>query len=165
MLKFLTTPETKLFNKIANIALGFIFLMIWTWLVLKFYKWLFTTEGYTLGIDLFDQFFVKPKFKHQFAIDFFFGCLIAPLIEEVLFRHLPLQIIKATGKDRLLIPTILFTSIVFGLMHQGSISILIQGVAGFIMSVLYLRNNYSYWSSVCLHFLWNTMLLISLVNL
>lgn len=84
---------------------------------------------------------------------FFWACIMAPLWEEYAFRHFPLTVAKKLGIDP--IRTLIFTSILFGLGHQGLVGLLLQGVGGFIMGYIYLRNGYSYWSSVAMHFLWN----------
>jgi len=163
MLKFLLNHETKTFNKAANIAAAFILVVILNIGVLMFYKYLFAVEPFTMKFTVFNQFF--PAFKHPFLIDFFFACIMAPIIEEVLFRMTPISILKASGKKELIIPGILFTSIIFGLMHDGAISILLQGVFGLVASMLYIKNNYSYWSSVILHFAWNTALTLGILKL
>lgn len=95
--------------------------------------------------------------------DFFFACIFAPLWEELAFRHAPMLIAKhfnkASKKVNLTWPVVIISSVIFGWGHgQGPISLLIQGVGGLLFSWVYLKNNYSYWSSVALHCLWNISL-------
>lgn len=166
MLKFLLKPSTTVFEKIANVSLAFVFLIGWTIGVLAFYKYLFATEtvGFSISIFPLDQFGFS-YFKHPVLIQIFFACIMAPLWEELVFRNFPLKIIKSTGKNDLIISTILFTSIIFGLLHQGVPSILIQGVAGLVMSGLFIKNNWSYWSAVALHAVWNIALTFGIIYL
>lgn len=165
MLKFLKKQAKSTFERIGTITAGYFVTVLATIGAVKFYSWLFELDQSSsgFGFTIFDQFFAP--YKHLFAIQFFFGCIIAPLIEEILFRHLPLQVIRATKKEELLVPTILFTSVVFGLMHEGAASIPIQGVFGLIASIVYLKNGYSYISSVALHAIWNTSLLLGILNI
>jgi len=89
---------------------------------------------------------------------FFFSCIFAPLWEELAFRHAPLLIAKRFSKPGRDVtwPIIIISSVIFGWGHgSGPISLLIQGVGGLLFSWVYLKNNYSYWSSTFLHFLWN----------
>src|SRR5436190_23876089 len=126
MLKFLLKPSTTLFEKIANVSLAFVFLIVWTIGVLLFYKYLLATESISFQINILDQFGGFSFYKHPLLIALFFGCILAPLWEELVFRNFPLQFLKAADKPQMTFPTIFLTSIVFGVLHFGIISILIQ---------------------------------------
>lgn len=156
MKKFLKRKETTLLGKLSNIATAYIAVLICNSLVVLLYGYLFATKQT-------DQFFVQPVYKHEFLMQFFFMCISAPIWEEALFRFAPIEIIRKTKKS-LLFPFIIITSIVFGWLHGSVENIWMQGVFGLIASVLYIKNNYSYLSSVCLHFLWNTSLFFGLYN-
>ncbi len=158
MFKFLEKEEKTFLGKCANIALAYFIMVIWTILVLKLYQWLFAVESW----NPFGQFGI---YKHPFFIQFFLSCIMAPLWEEIIFRKLPIDLAKSTGKKEIMLPVILASSVIFGIGHQGVPSILLQGVGGFIISCLYIKNGYSYWSSVTLHFMWNTSLLFGFLNL
>lgn len=167
MFKFLKKKAKTVTDKLANIALAYLAMVFITIGVLIFYKWLFEVDSYTaFGFGgIFDQFFI-PVYKHPFWIDFIAGCVLAPISEEIIFRHLPLRVLKAAGKEKeLLLPSILFTSTVFGLMHQGYYSLLIQGVGGLIFSVVYIKNGYSLYSSILSHALWNATLTLGILSL
>ena len=93
---------------------------------------------------------------------FIFSCLIAPLWEELAFRHGPLNFAKAIGKQAVM-PMVLITSVWFGWMHNnGNESIILQGVMGFVTAMVYIKNGFSYWSAVILHFLWNVFIMFVL---
>jgi len=150
-IKWLHKPSKTWHEKVINILAAYTFCLLFISIVNYFYGWLYATEQI--------PFFFK-QYKHEWWIDFFGACIIAPLAEEILFRHLPMQILKnIKGYKKFLLPCMLFTSAVFGYMHQGAVSIPIQGVTGFVLCVVYLKNGYSYTSSVVLHFLWNFTLL------
>lgn len=160
MLKWLKKSTTSLKGKLLNLGVAYLGLMIWLKLITSFYSWLFE-KSYSFG-QLFPFF---NSYKRPELVDFFYYCLAAPLFEEIVFRKFPLDVIKSTKKDDLIIPTILFTSVIFGLVHGDSDRVLVQGVGGFILSILYIKNGYSYWSVICLHALWNSTLLYGIIKL
>lgn len=91
--------------------------------------------------------------------DLFFTLVAPPLWEELAWRWFPitlaLQLKKHLSLD-LLVPICVLASISFGLVHgMGAVSIFGQGIGGLALCYLYIKNGYSYWSTVCAHFLWN----------
>lgn len=93
----------------------------------------------------------------------FVGGVLAPIGEELVFRHFPLQMVKQYNLQKIQMPVILLSSIVFAWCHGGAINILIQGVGGLLLCWVYVRNGYHYWSSVIVHSMWNTFLYLGLV--
>lgn len=90
---------------------------------------------------------------------FIFACIIAPLWEELMYRHVPIQIsnkiTKASGQS-FEWPIILLSSCIFGLSHNnGAYNIPLQGVCGLVLSLVYIHTGYKYWSSVIVHASWN----------
>lgn len=160
MIKFLQKKAKTTYEKLANIAYAYIINVVWTLIVATLYKWLFAPVISESG-QMFSY-----GYKHEFLIYAISTVIFAPFFEEILFRHLPLQIIKKTNREDLLLPTMLFTSVVFGLLHDSGVwSVPIQGVFGFIISCVYVKNGYSYWSAVLLHMIWNAGLIFGLVNI
>jgi membrane protease YdiL (CAAX protease family) len=150
--QFLATPETTLFGKIRNILAGFTLNVLYTAIIASLLKVLFATEpiaqyGY--------------RFAHEGLILFFFSVILAPLWEELAFRVLPLHFTR--NNPKLLVPLVLLSSLIFGILHGGPLSILIQGVSGFIMACVYIKNGYSYISSVIYHMLWNGLLMAGVI--
>lgn len=162
MFKFLQKKATTFWEKAANVALAFVVNVAITIPVIKFYEWLFSTS-YSINAqyNILGQF--SGYYRNQFWIDFFLAVIMAPLWEEIVFRKFPLDFVK--GKDHLMISMMLFSSVIFGLGHYGVPSLLIQGVGGFIIACIYVKNGYSYWSAVALHALWNLSLTLGLLNL
>lgn len=154
MLKFLLNAETKWYNKLRNVLITWIIVMAWLYLITKGYNWLFATEDGRSYLNM-GQFFFEPQYNHPILINVFYYLIIPPIFEEFLFRKYPLDIVKSYKKYDLLIPTIIFTSIIFGLMHGDATKILLQGVGGFFLACLYVKNGFSWWSSALVHFLWN----------
>lgn len=145
---------------IRNILFCFALSIIWLIVVTVFFHWLYHTP-YTALIH-------KLKLKGQLDDDdatlqssFFYYCISAPLWEEWVYRVLPIKIAQNLGRDTI-IPIIIASSIIFGLGHGALYNIYIQGVLGLLSSYLYIKNNNSYWSSVCLHFLYNFFLVYGL---
>lgn len=150
MLKYLLdNPEKTLKGKIRNILLIFIIEMFWLAGIQIFLKTLFPN-----GVDRYPK-----ELAPGVAATFFFGCIWAPLWEELAFRFAPITLAKHFGKE-VIMPVIVLSSVLFGWGHgYGPISLLIQGVGGFLFSILYIKNNFSYWSTVTAHFLWNFTLI------
>lgn len=138
-------------DKIKNICLVYVFKAIWYSLVTLGISFIFPSSGSPFSIDS------TPIF-----ITIIFGIILTPLWEELAFRYIPITFAKLLGQAFIL-PTIFLSSLMFGFGHPGGmIALLLQGVGGFIYSILYIRNNYSYWSTVTAHAMWNitTMLIL-----
>lgn len=141
---FLKNQATTVSQKAKNIGIGFIVLLAWSFIV----TYLFGFMG-SFG-DIF---------KKQNIPTFFFACIVAPLWEELYYRYVPIQISKAFG-HKFLMPILIFSAVNFGFGHGNELfHLFMQGVMGMIFSWVYLKNKYSYWSSVILHCLWNTFVL------
>jgi membrane protease YdiL (CAAX protease family) len=97
---------------------------------------------------------------------FFLACIMAPFWEEIVFRYFPLRLIQTLERPgiNLVLPAVMFTSVIFGLAHGSVFNILFQGASGMLLAWVFLKNN-SYWSAVILHSLWNTMLLFGFPTL
>lgn len=87
---------------------------------------------------------------------FFLACVFAPLWEEAVFRFFPLSIAKGID-SKYTWPIVVVSSIIFGLAHGSILNILIQGFGGFLLAGVYIKNGWSYKSSVAYHFTWNLM--------
>jgi membrane protease YdiL (CAAX protease family) len=121
-----------------------------------------------IGLSFF-QTLLPAEISQSEIFEFFFACVMAPLWETFVFIIFPLwcaRIITRGADPRTQKMTIwvfaVFASIIFGLAHNGVISILIQGVGGMMYCWLFLRNNRSYWSPVFAHSIWNFMVIFGL---
>lgn len=94
--------------------------------------------------------------SNSFPKTFFIGCILAPLWEETMFRVVPLKI---GIKYKCVTEMVIFSSIIFGLAHGSPINLLIQGVGGLGLAILYLKYN-SYILNVLSHSFWNFFLMI-----
>lgn len=141
-MKLLENRETKFSKKVRNILISFVLIFIWVQVMYNLIE-----KIKDLQIFIYEP----PSIWYKF----FTACILAPLWEELVFRVAPITIAKNAGKQYIL-PTIIISSCIFGMGHPDSPHpILFQGVMGFIFSLLYIKNNYSYWSVVTLHFMWN----------
>ena len=92
--------------------------------------------------------------------------VLAPLIEEHLFRCFPLfflicfPVLDKRASARLLLEGVLFSSILFGLMHGSAWNVALQGVMGVVLCWVYLKNNLSRWSPIIVHALYNLAAII-----
>lgn len=96
---------------------------------------------------------------------FVYACIFAPIWEEAVFRWAPIQIARKVGVfEQIKWPLIILTSVVFGLIHGGTLSILVQGTFGLILSAVYIETGFSYLSAVTLHSLWNMFIFFRLMG-
>lgn len=135
--KLIGTPSTRLIDKIKNLVFCFVIMFLWIHGIIAFLNYLNT------------PFALTPQ------VSFFLSCIVTPAAEELYFRAAPLTIASHLNK-KLITPVVIFTSLWFGYAHgQGSVSILIQGVGGFVLAWLYLKNKSIIWP-ILLHAAWNT---------
>jgi membrane protease YdiL (CAAX protease family) len=88
----------------------------------------------------------------------FYLCVMVPFLEELIFRHLPIYILKKTEIfNRNKWYFIALIGIIFGWMHGSIINVWCQGLVGIALGWVYIKNNYSYISSVCAHSLYNLL--------
>lgn len=150
---FLNTPSENIKQKIFTIIFAFVVVLIWNILTTKFLFWLYPAEF------LFNTSPNDPELAPPARYLFFMACIWAPLWEELIFRHVPGLISRKLDIDFTL-PIVLLSSAIFGWVHgNGAESIMHQGVTGLIFFWVYLKNGYSYTSSVILHMIWNFFVL------
>lgn len=148
MLKFLLKSAETTWDKVTNILATVGFFVLYVHLV----RFLFLTS---VG----EEWELSYHWTEWSWYDFAAGCIAAPLWEEFLFRKLPLDFVGKWGNDDLLLQTVFASSLLFGLVHGGPFSVFIQGVGGLLFAFLYVKNGYSYWSTVIAHFLWNFIIM------
>ena len=141
---YLLRTETTLTGKLKNIALALVLLIAWIAL--------FDAYGrcYFMNVTMNDTW----QFMSPWEL-FFRCCIIAPLWEELAYRYAPLTIAKRLGEKKFIVPAILLSSIIFGYGHGSVGNIFLQGIGGLMCCIVYVKNGYSLWSSLLLHFLWN----------
>lgn len=89
------------------------------------------------------------------ASTFLFACIVAPLWEELAFRHLPAKI-STIINPKLLWPVLILSCIIFGFGHgYGVKSLMYQGVLGLGFTWVYVINKNNYWLAVLTHCIWN----------
>lgn len=162
--KFVGPLATTFSQKLRNIIFTYVILMVFIGLMLHLYKFL-----YSYGIGQINSPFESsgPGFWYKF----FVNCIETPIWEEFVFRVFPIALViglsKGLGKafGQFMLPyVIVLTSIIFGWGHGGCEYIYLQGVAGLMLTRLYIKNNNSFYSIVTVHFMWNlTVLIISTI--
>ncbi len=93
----------------------------------------------------------------------------APVVEEAVFRMLPLTLVLDKGRDKIRAVSVVVCGILFGLAHGHPFNIFIQGVVGLALARLYVKNSSSqlsaYLSCVAVHAMYNlTVITVSLMN-
>lgn len=143
---------SKNIEKINTILKAFLFNILWLFFI-KFFLFFIYSE---------DLVKILSKDLSNIKSVIFENCFLAPIWEEFVFRVFPLTVILSLNKknkEELLIPTIIFTSIIFGLAHGNPMNILIQSAGGVIMSYIYLEYR-SYMWCVIYHSFWNFFFII-----
>lgn len=150
-LQSLNRPSTKFKNKVINIIIAYVAILIYIFLMSKFINFLDPPPAMPDFAGTDDT----PPSTIFLLFQVFFAVIWAPLWEELAFRHAPALLAKALG-EKFLLPIIIISCGLFGWGHgNGPESLLLQGVMGFVFFYVYIKNGYSYWSSVALHSLWN----------
>lgn len=140
----------SILDKAKNITFCFVACLIWVTLVTRFIQYL-THQTW------------PDMIVYNIPYYLIFSCLLAPVFEELFFRFIPLETHKLVTRDsseavqlKSQVLVVLFSSLLFGWAHgHGFTSILVQGVCGLGFAYVYIKNGYSYLSSVILHSLWN----------
>lgn len=145
----------SIIEKIKNILVMLMLQLLWVSGIVIFFRW------------FLDQPDPTPQY-YNVPVYLLFACILAPLFEELFFRVIPLETHKLitqnsseTVKSKSLLLTVLLSSFLFGWAHGITFhSLLVQGVGGLCLSYVYIKNGYSYWSSVTLHALWNLICMV-----
>lgn len=154
-LKKLLKKEKTLFGKIKNILFGTIAYILWANFILWVYGETIPEFASTISLQSF-----LPKPPPSKELVFVGMCILAPLIEELFYRA-PLSVIRYIKIPGILILSILFSSILFAVHHKlGFYAGPVQGMAGLLFCYVYIKNGYSYISSVIMHFLINFYLFL-----
>lgn len=99
------------------------------------------------------------------GIFIFMALIFAPFVEEAVFRYFPLTFAIDCDKRKLRAVLIVVCGIFFGLAHGHAFNVFIQGVVGYILGLLYVKNHRSqigaYFSCVALHSMYNFTVLMT----
>jgi membrane protease YdiL (CAAX protease family) len=149
----MSTQSPTLLAKLKNVLLGFIVLFVWMLAVNHFLNFL-----YPATVPPIDSSDAPPPFLWEL----FFTIIWPPIWEELVFRHAPGLIVKRLD-SKFILPVMIISSFIFANGHSSGtqLNVLRQGVMGMILFYVYLKNGYSYWSSLLLHISWNAFVFFS----
>lgn len=110
---------------------------------------------------------VQQAVAGDHAAEVFMLLVFAPLVEELLFRALPLILVLSLAvrhrREAVCIVVIVACGVMFGIVHGAAVNVFLQGVGGVILGLLFLANRPSfvsaYFSCVLAHALINFTLL------
>lgn len=118
-----------------------------------------------IGLSLVSVFDKPPPspldkmIKENFLFVTVIAVTIAPLLEELIFRFVPIKLTQRFTKNKkILWLVIICSSVLFGLEHASWHNIFAQGIAGLILSAAFLRGGY--WLAVLAHFFHNSFLML-----
>lgn len=109
------------------------------WLIAYGYNIAFTICSVVLGVEeKFRDAPLDPTLEHVILATVF-----GPLIEETIYRLIPLWGIRKLTNSRVLLwATIFGSSVLFGYAHGEIHNIVTQGTIGFIFSIAFLRGGF-----------------------
>ena len=125
-------------KEIKLVSTGFTFLVFYTAAFLIFGMHYFINGDMSMGQTLIRM------------------CIIAPVWEELAFRYVPQKLFGNLNRTA----TIIGSSVFFGYIHGGVPNIFIQGVAGVVLSLVYIYSGYKLWTNILLHAMWNFFLAV-----
>lgn len=135
-------------EKIRNIIYGYFLCIVWFIIVSYFYS--------LIGEYGAEE---EPGESGSFYYLVFISCIWAPIWEEAMYRYGPITVAKLLG-NQYIMPFVIMSSCIFGWGHgESHDGVFIQGVLGLIFSMVYIKNNFSYISSVIVHSIYNCSLL------
>lgn len=138
--------RTSFLFKVATVTMIIVAMFIWA----KSMDWF-------LGLIMYRP--PSPSIKITLPL-LFFSCIVAPVWEELAFRHIPARIATIIN-PQLLWPVLGLSCIIFGFGHgHGVMSLLYQGVLGLGFTWVYVVNKNSYWTAVAAHSLWNLVVFV-----
>lgn len=140
MQNYLLRKSLSAEQKVANVVVGFGVSYLWVVLLSLLFK--------SLGV------YSSVGAPANLAVMFLMSVVIAPIWEEAVFRvslvglteHLPSQF---------LMPIMIASSCLFGWLHGGVMNVFFQGIVGFVIACVYVKNGYCYKSAVAVHALYN----------
>ncbi|MDO5656043.1 MAG: type II CAAX endopeptidase family protein [Flavobacteriaceae bacterium] len=158
LLKRLNFNDIKKFfhthTKPKTILLGIILYLV-ALPIAEYLAMLVPTTGNTILEELYD-FFEKSFaiiFEHKIAA-FIMVCILAPILEELIFRGLILRGMLQHGINPWF--AIIFTSLLFGIAHMNPWQFFGAGLLGSVFGYIYWRTQ-SLWLVIFLHALNNTI--------
>lgn len=176
--KLYTHRESDRWSKIWNLLLAFLVNVSIVYFVDRFFSFLMPGDQKLESVFIGGSYVIEPmmNFAYQsalgpevsyFLVMFFFGCILAPIWEEYVFRKFVFDIFIRHGneehKKRYMLHAIVFSSILFGLAHGSVANLLMQGVGGLILWYVFIQGGkYGYWWSVISHSLWNTSIILGI---
>jgi len=100
-----------------------------------------------------------------FIFMIFRAVILAPLVEEGFWRYFVISLIRyRSDYNHLRLPFVIGGSLLFGYWHGGETNILVQGLFGFCLYWVYIKNGFSYWSSVLVHAAYNALLIGGVIS-
>ncbi|HTM68309.1 MAG TPA: CPBP family intramembrane glutamic endopeptidase [Candidatus Binatia bacterium] len=89
----------------------------------------------------------------------FMGLVFAPVFEEMVFRMLPLTLVRGKSPETIRAVQLAVCGVLFGIAHGSPINVFIQGFVGYMLGRLYMKNHNSqftaYVSCVLVHAAYN----------
>jgi membrane protease YdiL (CAAX protease family) len=153
MINYLARKSKTTTDKLSIIATWFAIAFIWILLIVILLNYVYSREITVHNLLLGVSASMMKKFIG--------AAIMAPLIEELIFRRGVVSLTKHLDSKIWMLPILIVSSTVFGWVHGSFINVYIQGAIGFCIAVVYVKNNYCYWSAVTLHAMWNAVLLIT----
>ncbi len=113
----------------------------------------FAIERLNLPSDLMEAYNgeMEQLFAGSFALVIVTSLVIAPLVEEIVFRGV---LLRALQKGMNTVLAVLISSVLFAVVHSGPIQMAYAFVLGLLLCLVRLKSG-SLWGSVCMHIAFN----------
>jgi membrane protease YdiL (CAAX protease family) len=99
--------------------------------------------------DVFEN--VMPEMPNQWLVMLFFVGIVAPIVEEIIYRHMLLKPLRSYG-DR---QAVFITAVLFGAFHGNMTQLLYATVAGVLLGIIAVKAN-SVKPAIIIHVLINS---------
>ncbi len=152
---------------IRNIFTAYGLSIVWVVIVVNILKSVLATAVADPGIPVLSVMFAwLDRFPQLNAavnaspgLALFMTLVFAPVVEEALFRMLPLTLVQLNRKAVIRAVVIAVCGIIFGWAHGSPLNVFIQGFVGLMLGWLYIKNASSQWASyiscVAVHAMYN----------
>lgn len=138
-------------RKIRNIILAFLAILVWT-SILRYGA--FPAMEHIVYQYLGFNAIGLLEIKSVTVWDLVKSILVAPAWETLAFIAIPIYVAKRFD-EKLVLPVLGLSTIIFGWGHHGNVGMVMQGMMGVIFAWVYIKNNYHFLSAFIVHMAWN----------
>ncbi len=126
------------------------------WIIINF---IISNLMHSLKVDMNNQDAVNMALGSNKIFTIITAIIIAPVVEEIVFRYSLSTIIKNN------LMFIIISSIIFGAFHEVNIAIILYIAMGLVFSIIYIKTNKNVVASMLVHLINNLIAIISMLGI